>query len=193
MQSHVADLDAGCSCGQGSCQKPSPVRQADNNATTCDVGSVARTSSTLSRYREETRGLGPLDQEVRDRPDPNGTLQHLGDMYDRSPPGTRSRTALQQAEAIVMEQEYDSVASAVPTPHIVRLVEAGSSLNMHLVIVSNNAAGPIREFVKSQGLQSKFEPVVGRDPARTASYEAPSPHREPAPSSSRAFRPGPAF
>lgn len=43
-------------------------------------------------------------------------------------------------------------------------MDALAGLGLRLVIVSNNSAGLVREFLENHGLRSRFEAVVGRDP-----------------------------
>ncbi|MBD0425002.1 HAD-IA family hydrolase [Streptomyces sp. TRM S81-3] len=120
------------------------------------------------------RHWGALDPDVEDCDDSHGVLLRVRDMLDRPASPPRDRAALDLAEAIVTRHEYEIVRTASPTPHLGALVEALLGLGMRLVIVSNNADGPVCEFLKSFDLQSKFEAVMGRDP-KELRHMKPSP------------------
>ncbi|CAL9541276.1 HAD family hydrolase [Streptomyces sp. enrichment culture] len=107
---------------------------------------------------------GDLDQDVEDCDDSHGILLRLRDMADRPTTARRSRVALDLAEARVTRHEYEIVRSARPVPHLGAVLDALLGLDLRLAVVSNNAEGPIREFLKNHGLQSAFEVIVGRDP-----------------------------
>ncbi|MBQ1089207.1 HAD family hydrolase [Streptomyces sp. B93] len=109
---------------------------------------------------------GPLDPDVQDCEDSHGILQLLRDMYDRPAPAPRDRAALDKAEDIVTQFEYEMAASAVPTEGCADLLDALAGLPQppHIAIVSNNAAGPISLFLEKHHLSRVVELVVGRDP-----------------------------
>ncbi|AWW38877.1 hypothetical protein ADL00_20880 [Streptomyces sp. AS58] len=109
------------------------------------------------------REWGPLDPDVEECEDSHRILLRIRDMYDRPASAPRSPAPLKHADRIVTDYEYEAVVRAEPVPHFDRLVEALLGLRLALVIVSNNADGPVWEFLKRQGLQSKFEAVLGRD------------------------------
>jgi phosphoglycolate phosphatase len=107
---------------------------------------------------------GPLDKDVKRSTDSHGILQDIRNMYDRPSPTPRGREALEQAEAIVTRHESVAARSAKPAPGIVTLVKTLREVGKRLVIVSNNAEGPVKWFLQSHGLRPQFEAVMGRDP-----------------------------
>ncbi|SOD85589.1 HAD family hydrolase [Streptomyces sp. Ag109_G2-15] len=109
---------------------------------------------------------GTLDPDVEECDDSHGILRRLRDMFDRPAPESRDPRALVAAEEIVTGYEYEAVKSAVPAPHLTRLIDVLADHGLPLVIVSNNADGPIWEFLKGERVQrqAKVEAVVGRDP-----------------------------
>ncbi|GHB09657.1 hydrolase [Streptomyces tendae] len=117
---------------------------------------------------------GELDQDVEDCEDSHGILLRLRDMADRPTAAHRSRYALDLAEARVTRHEYDIVRSARPVPHLDTVLDALLGLGLRLAIVSNNAEGPIREFLNAYDLQSGFDVIVGRDP-KELHHMKPSP------------------
>ncbi|PAZ13253.1 HAD family hydrolase [Streptomyces sp. SA15] len=123
------------------------------------------TAHVADEIKDAVREMwGALDQDVEDCDDSHDLLQRVRDMYDRPRAAPRTGEALERAERIVTHHEFVAVKSARPVPHFAGLVKALQGLGMHLAIVSNNADGPILEFLKSLGLRSKFEAVAGRDP-----------------------------
>jgi phosphoglycolate phosphatase len=139
----------------------------DFDGPVTDLFGDVSTAPVARRIKDMARGIwGPLDQDVEDCEDSHGILRHLREMYDRPAPTLRSRAALIEAEDIVTRQEFDAVKSAEPTPDVEGLVDALLKLDPRprLVIVSNNSDGPVWEFLKAHGLQSRFDDVFGRDP-----------------------------
>ncbi|MEU4033542.1 HAD family hydrolase [Streptomyces collinus] len=121
------------------------------------------TAPVAAEIKKKVLGIwGHLDPDVEACDDSHGILTHLSDMYDRPAATPWDPRALKEAEAIVTEHEHAAVQSATLAPHVVRLVNALSRLGMRLVIVSNNADGPVREFLEKKNL--RFDHVVGRDP-----------------------------
>ncbi|MBG0854274.1 HAD-IA family hydrolase [Streptomyces spinoverrucosus] len=155
----------------------------DFDGPVTDLFGDASTAPVADEIKDLARAIwGALDPDVEACEDSHGILRRLRDMYDRPAPAPRSRTALDRAEAVVTRFEYEAVRSARPTQNIGELVDALVNLKLPLVIVSNNAEGPVWEFLKSVGLQSKFADVVGRDPHELL-------HMKPHPSSvNRALR-----
>ncbi|GGM25128.1 hydrolase [Streptomyces fumigatiscleroticus] len=136
----------------------------------------ASTAPAARRIKDAVRRIwGSLDADVEECDDSHGLLRRLRDMYDRPCPAPRSDTALKLAEAMVTRYEYEAVASARPTPLLADLVRALRGLGLPLVIVSNNADGPVREFLGRPGLPARFETVVGRDP-RELRHLKPDPY-----------------
>ncbi|MFD0311064.1 HAD family hydrolase [Streptomyces sp. NPDC127119] len=107
---------------------------------------------------------GVLDPDLEKCEDSYEALQCVRDMFERPALAPRDRAALEQAEAIVTRHEHTAVRCAAPAPCLIELVDALRDLDMRLTIVSNNSDGPIWEFLKSLGLQAKFDTVAGRDP-----------------------------
>ncbi|WP_217546345.1 HAD family hydrolase [Streptomyces sp. GbtcB6] len=109
---------------------------------------------------------GYVDPEVDACDDSHGILRLLREMYDRSAPERLDPQGLVEAEKIVTGYEYEAVKTAMPAPHLVRLVDVLSKHGPPLVIVSNNSDGPIWEFFKGERVQrqEKVYAVAGRDP-----------------------------
>ncbi|MEU6776366.1 HAD family hydrolase [Streptomyces sp. NPDC046759] len=123
------------------------------------------TAPVADEIKDVVRGIwGDLDRDVEECDDSHGILRHLRNMFDRPAATPRDPRALSEAEAIVTRHEYTAVKRAEPAPGAVELVEALAGIGLRLVIVSNNSDGPVREFLENNGLQSRFEAVVGRDP-----------------------------
>ncbi|GCB48123.1 HAD family hydrolase [Streptomyces sp. NL15-2K] len=137
----------------------------DFDGPVADLFRGISTAPVADEIKDAVRGLwGALDQTVEDCDDSHGILQRVRDMYDRRRWADPGREALEAAERIVTEHEFDAVKSAIPETYFADLVEALQDLHLRLAIVSNNADGPIMEFLKCLGLQSKFDVVEGRDP-----------------------------
>ncbi|MEV7032776.1 HAD family phosphatase [Streptomyces sp. NPDC093272] len=125
------------------------------------------TAPVADRIKEAVRAFwGPLDADVESCDDSHGILRRLRDMYDRPASAPRDPRALLAAEKIVTAYEYEVVETADPAPHALRLIDVLADHGIPLVIVSNNADGPIWEFFKSAKVQrqEKVTAVVGRDP-----------------------------
>ncbi|MEU0966354.1 HAD family phosphatase [Streptomyces sp. NPDC005917] len=134
------------------------------------------TAPVARRIKETVRKFwGQLDRDVETCDDSHGILRCLRDMYDRPAPQRLDPQALMAAEKIVTDYEYEVVESAVPAPHVLRLIDVLSERKLPLVIVSNNADGPIWEFFKREKVQrqEKVAAVVGRDPLLRSMKPAP--------------------
>ncbi len=139
----------------------------DFDGPICDLFGSAPTAHIAEEIKVMARqewGIGVLDQVVEDCDDSHGILLALKDMYDRASPVPLSRTPLEEAHKIVTRHEYAAVASAEAAPDLEPLLNALTALGMRLVVVSNNAEGPVWEYLKREQLQSKFVDVCGRDP-----------------------------
>ncbi|GAA3139199.1 HAD family hydrolase [Streptomyces echinatus] len=139
----------------------------DFDGPVTDLFGDESTAPVARKIKTTVRALwGTLDADVQECDDSHGILRRLRDMYDRPAPGPRDPRALVAAEAIVTDYEYEAVKSAVPAPRVGRLIDALFDRKLPLVIVSNNADGPIWEFLKGERLQrqAKIDFVVGRDP-----------------------------
>ncbi|WP_316774287.1 HAD family hydrolase [Streptomyces sasae] len=125
------------------------------------------TAPVAERIKETVRSVwGTLDPDVEACDDSHGILRRLRDMFDRPTPEPRDPRALLEAERIVTEYEYEAVKSAEPAPHALGLIDMLFARGVPLVIVSNNADGPIWEFLKGGNVQrqEKVDAVMGRDP-----------------------------
>jgi phosphoglycolate phosphatase len=146
----------------------------DFDGPVCDLFGGASTAHVANDVKRKVRKVWPaLDPKVEACTDSHGILRHLRDMYDRRPPGKLDASPLAVAEGIVADFESGSVPNAQTAPHFVALVHLLLELRMRLAIVSNNAEGPIREYLQLIGLQDNFE-VFGRDP-RNAGRMKPDP------------------
>nr|WP_206439312.1 HAD family hydrolase [Streptomyces scabichelini] len=137
----------------------------DFDGPICDLFGPAPTAPIAEEVKVMAREeWGVLDRAVEDCDDSHGILLRLSDMRDRTSPVPLSRTPLDLAHRIVTRHEYAAVASAEPAPGVEPLLDALLDLGKRLVVVSNNAEGPVWEYLKRRGLQSKFVDVCGRDP-----------------------------
>ncbi|WP_461070706.1 HAD family hydrolase [Streptomyces pseudoechinosporeus] len=137
----------------------------DFDGTICDLFGTTPTAPIAKEVKDMARGeWGVLDQAVEDCDDSHGILLALRTMYDRMSPVTLSRRPLKEAHRIVTRHEYAAVASAKAAPDLEPLLNALTALGKRLVVVSNNAEGPVWEYLKHKQLQSKFVDVCGRDP-----------------------------
>jgi len=137
----------------------------DFDGPVCDLFGTTPTAPIAQEIKEMARDeWGGLDREVEECHDSHGILQRLRDMYDEEAPTPRRRAPLDQANTIVTRHEYAAVNSAEPAPFFEELLDALLDLRKHLAIVSNNAEGPVWEYLKNAGLQSKVVAVCGRDP-----------------------------
>ncbi|MEV0642730.1 HAD-IA family hydrolase [Streptomyces sp. NPDC050619] len=124
------------------------------------------TAPVADEIKDAVRGMwGDLDQDVEDCHDSHDILRRVREMYDRPSTTGRNPAALERAEGIVTEHESVAVKSAGPQPHFIDLVKALRNRHKRLAIVSNNAAGPILEFLEARDLRPEFETVAGRDPS----------------------------
>ncbi|GAA2598360.1 MULTISPECIES: HAD family hydrolase [Streptomyces] len=136
----------------------------DFDGPVCDLfGGRATADVARQVKRTARRHWGPLDAAVEECDDSHGILRPLREMYERSVPRP-SALPLELAEAAVTDMERHAVRTAAPTPHLHALVELLLGLGKRLVVVSNNAEGPIREYLARLGLGPKFDGVFGRSP-----------------------------
>ncbi|MEU1481659.1 HAD family hydrolase [Streptomyces sp. NPDC001668] len=147
----------------------------DFDGPVCDLFDGASTKGVADKIKRRARWYWrTLDQEVEECDDSHKILRRLRDMYDRSDPKPRFRRPLTLAERIVARQERGAVREAVRTPGVVTLVHLLHDLGLPLAVVSNNAEGPIRKYLKAPELKEKFVHVCGRDP-RNAGLMKPDP------------------
>ena len=136
----------------------------DFDGPVCDLFAGATTADLAEQVKRTARRYwGPLDPSVEKCDDSHGVLGPLREMYERSFPRPSS-LPLQLAEAAVTGLERLAVRTAVPTPHLDALVDLLLGQGKRLAVVSNNAEGPIREYLEHRGLGSKFDGLFGRSP-----------------------------
>ncbi|MBK3580615.1 HAD family phosphatase [Streptomyces sp. MBT65] len=161
-----------------------PAVLFDFDGPVCDLFRGAPTDDVAEQVKEMARPYwgwrdpqdqGLLEPEVESCYDSHGILRRLRDMYERPTSKRLSAEPLKRAEEIVTEQESGALRTAVPAPYIVTLVDLLRELRMPLVVVSNNAEGPIRTYLEHPDLHKKFEGVFGRDP-HDARLMKPDPH-----------------
>ncbi|MBZ3907871.1 HAD family hydrolase [Streptomyces griseiscabiei] len=136
----------------------------DFDGPVCDLFHGASTAGVAEKIKQDALRYWPvLDPDVAECDDSHGILRHLWTMYDSSAPTPRRRP-LRLAERTVAAQERAAVRSARETPGVVTLVDLLTKLTIRPVMVSNNAEGPIRSYLKRSELKGKFRKVCGRDP-----------------------------
>jgi len=118
---------------------------------------------------------GTLTPEVEGCTDSHGILRCLSDMYGEEAQTSHPCAPLELADSIVTCHEYAAVNSAVPTALVEEMTSALLNRGKRLVIVSNNAEGPVWEYLKRRGLQSRFTAVCGRDTGKPH-HMKPHPH-----------------
>lgn len=138
----------------------------DFDGPVCDLFGNVSTAPVADEIKEKVRLVWgrDLDQKVEDCHDSHGILLLLQDMYDPTDPYSRSREALRLAEETVTAYEGEAVLVAHPAPGIEKLVNALRCAEIPLVIVSNNAAKPIKAYLERWDLLEQFQDVIGRDP-----------------------------
>lgn len=156
----------------------------DFDGPVCDLFRGVPTDDVAEQVKEAARpywgwrdpeGQGRLDPEVESCYDSHGILRRLRDMYERPASKKLSPEPLVLAEKIVTGQETEALRTAVRAPHIVTLVDLLRELGLRLVVVSNNAEGPINTYLEHPDFHDKFEGVFGRDP-KDARHMKPHPH-----------------
>ncbi|CAL9489631.1 HAD family hydrolase [Streptomyces sp. enrichment culture] len=136
----------------------------DFDGPLCDLFAGSTTVAVADRIKRTARRYwGPLDPAVEKCDDSHGILRPLRDMYERSVPRL-SALPLERAEAAVTALEWRAVRTALPTPHLHALVDLLLDHGKRLALVSNNAEGPIREYLAGLGLAPNFDGVFGRSP-----------------------------
>ncbi|WP_228044476.1 HAD family hydrolase [Streptomyces ferrugineus] len=136
----------------------------DFDGPVCDLFGGACTAYIADEVKERARHeWGRLDPRVEACADSHGVLRHLADMAVRRPGGRRG-TRLDWADRIVTRHEYAAVLEAAPTPGASELVGELAQLGKTLLIVTNNAEGPVREYLERRNLLGHFTAVLGRDP-----------------------------
>ncbi|MFR0353448.1 HAD family hydrolase [Streptomyces sediminimaris] len=122
-------------------------------------------ADAIKRTAREVWECDFLSPEVELCDDSHDILRLLRGMYE-SAPDKLSPLPLKAAEAKVADAEAEAVETAEPAPHIDVLLPLLAGLGKRLAIVSNNAAGPIRVFLKRSDvrLDAEFSGVFGRNP-----------------------------
>ncbi|MEU1050014.1 HAD-IA family hydrolase [Streptomyces sp. NPDC005897] len=136
----------------------------DFDGPVCDLFAGSTTADVAERIKRTARRYwGPLDPALEKCDDSHAVLRPLRDMYERSAPRP-SALPLERAEADVTALERQAVRTALPTPHLHALVDLLLDHGKRLTVVSNNAEGPIKEYLAGLGLAPKFDGVFGRSP-----------------------------
>ncbi|MFI7011577.1 HAD family hydrolase [Streptomyces sp. NPDC050145] len=100
-------------------------------------------------------GLGRLPLSITDLRDSHAILQDL--RQDTSAAGGI-------VAQLVTDAEYEAVRTVHPTEHVQELVSQLVALGKALAVSSNNAPGPIREFLDREGMGAPFsDRIYGRD------------------------------
>ncbi|MFF1376415.1 HAD family hydrolase [Streptomyces sp. NPDC058308] len=108
---------------------------------------------------------GPLPAAVQECHDAHRLLRLLrSEMFRDETPGHEDQKTLERAEAIVTAHEYAAVADAPLDAHVRGLLATLRRLGKRLVVVSNNAEGPVGAYLERHHLDVFFERVFGRDP-----------------------------
>jgi phosphoglycolate phosphatase len=89
--------------------------------------------------------------------------------------GTHAASALADVENACTAAEIDSARTCTPTPGAHELLAALHAAGTPVVIVSNNAADPIRVYLERHGLTAYVRGVVGRPHLRPELMK-PDPH-----------------
>ncbi|EGX59431.1 hydrolase [Streptomyces zinciresistens K42] len=135
----------------------------DFDGPLCDLFGGTCTAGIADEIKERARReWGRLDPPVESCADSHGILLRLADMAARR--GGPGPIRLDWADAIVTRHEYAAVHRAVATPGARRLVDALRSAGKTLLVVTNNAEGPVREYLERRDLLGHFTAVYGRDP-----------------------------
>lgn len=141
----------------------------DFDGPVCDLFGGSSTAHIADEVKARAEQAWPgtgLDADVRDCADSHGILRRLAAMADRHAPALDG--PLDWADEIVEKYEYAAVRSALRstrgTAGASELVAALHARGKPLAIVTNNAEGPVREYLQHIGLLGRFEAVCGRDP-----------------------------
>ncbi|MGW6291260.1 HAD family hydrolase [Streptomyces sp. NPDC055058] len=137
----------------------------DFDGPVCDLFGPVPTAHVAAEIKTMARGhWGRLDREVEDCHDSHGILPRLGDMADKHRPEHLPREPLRLAHEIVTRYEYEAVRTARPTPLSGELLREFRRSGLPVVVVTNNAAGPVRDYLAREGLAGHVAGVCGRDP-----------------------------
>ncbi|MCC9710573.1 HAD-IA family hydrolase [Streptomyces sp. MNU76] len=137
----------------------------DFDGPVCDLFADRSTKPVAQEIKAMARRTWQvLDPAAEACEDSHGLLRLLGAMLERSGAGALDPETLGRADDMVTRYENDAVASAVPAPEIHTLLDTLLGLGKRLVIVTNNAADPVRNFLELHDMSHKFEEVFGRVP-----------------------------
>ncbi|MEU5954834.1 HAD family hydrolase [Streptomyces sp. NPDC047525] len=138
----------------------------DFDGPICDLFYGKPTAPIAALIKDQARGVwGTLTPEVEACVDSHGLLQCLRDMLEPDSHGlTRDPMPLKFAESVVREFEVEAVQTARPADRVQDLVDHLRGLGKSLVIVSNNAEEPVREYLDGVGLLPQIKGIFGRDP-----------------------------
>lgn len=108
--------------------------------------------------------------------DPHALLRLLrSEVFTESRPGIGRQKTLELAEGIVTDHEYRVVGRAPLDERVESVIGLLRKGGKRLVVVSNNAEGPVRAYLEHHGLHDAFEAVFGRDPVELG-HMKPDPH-----------------
>ncbi len=108
----------------------------------------------------------PLSEAGRGTGDP---MKVLADAAKASPEGSRL------AEKLLQAAELKCMPTAAPTPGAAELIQAVIDSGRLVLVVSNNSAPAIRNYLELHGLDHLVHAVIGRDP-QDATLMKPHPH-----------------
>ncbi|WP_328977117.1 HAD family hydrolase [Streptomyces canus] len=138
----------------------------DFDGPVCDLFRRGSTAHVAEEIKDMARRhWGFLDQAVQSCHDSHGILPLLGDMADKhDAQGSLSRRPLELAHSMVTRFERGAVKRARPTPHAEALLKRLAALGKPVAIVSNNAEGPVNQYLERRKLGPYVDVVCGRDP-----------------------------
>jgi len=94
--------------------------------------------------------------------DPHGILRSVARRAARSP---LALAALRRAGSILTDAEHEAARGASLAPHVGELIGRMAERGLSLAITSNNAAGPVHDFLRLAGLDHHFAGrIFGRSP-----------------------------
>lgn len=137
----------------------------DFDGPVCDLFGTASTSGVAAEIKDAARQQwGALERAVEECQDSHGILPRLGDMFDKHRASGLDRALLKQAHDIVTRYEYEAVRTARRTPLVKELLRSFRRLRLPVIIVTNNAAGPVHTYLRRERLGSYVADVCGRNP-----------------------------
>src|SRR5690606_165539 len=94
----------------------------------------------------------------------HGTLPRLGDMADKHRPGRLTPAPPPLAHQLAPQHEDERVPPARPPPQRRGLPREFRRSGLPVVVVTNDAGGPVRNSLTREGLAGHVAGVRGRDP-----------------------------